>query len=123
VESVPPRCTDESTKEPPKKVKIPKLIRFQGDLVEEVLRVPAKSFFKRLILETPLWSYSMSSSLKSPPEGLKASKCEKGKLGARPPIPYAPPTNLIKKQEGEQIKVKMPDGTNFSMAAFTSGTN
>jgi hypothetical protein len=65
----------------------------------------------------------MSSSLKSPPEGLKALECEKGKLGARPPIPYVPPTNLIKKREGEQIKVKMPDGTNFGMAAFTSGTN
>jgi hypothetical protein len=81
--------------------------------------------FKHLILETPLWSYSysMSSNAKSPPEGLKASKCKKGKSGVRPPIPYIPPTNLIKKWEGEQIKVKMPDGTNFSMAAFTSGTN
>jgi hypothetical protein len=65
----------------------------------------------------------MSSNAKSPLEGLKATKCEKGKSGARPPIPYIPPTNLIKKQEGEQIKVKMPDGTNFSMAAFTSSTN
>ncbi len=65
----------------------------------------------------------MSSSTKSPPEGLKASKCKKGKSGVRPPIPYVPPTNLIKKQEGEQIKVKMLDSTNFSMAAFTSGTN
>jgi hypothetical protein len=27
------------------------------------------------------------------------------------------------KQEGEQIKVKMPDGTNFSMATFTCGRN
>jgi hypothetical protein len=65
----------------------------------------------------------MSSGTKSPPEGLKALECKKGKLGARPPIPYVPPTNLIKKWEGEQIKVKMPDGTNFSMAVFTCGTN
>jgi hypothetical protein len=114
---------DEPTKEPPKKFKIPKLVRFQGDLVEEVLRIPAKSSFKRLILETLLWSYSMSSNLKSPLEGLKASECEKGKLGLQPPIPYVLPTNLIKKREGEQIKVKMPDGTNSSMAAFTSSTN
>ncbi len=98
-------------------------MRFQGDLIEEVLRVPAKSSFKCLILETPLWKYSMSSSLKSPPEGLKASECKKGKSGARPPIPYVPPTDLIKKRKGKQIKVKMPDGTNFGMAAFTSSTN
>jgi hypothetical protein len=91
--------------------------------MEEVLCIPAKLSFKRLILETPLWSYSMSSSLKSPPEGLKASECKKGKLGAQPPIPYVPLTDLIEKQQGEHIKVKMPDGTNFSMAAFTSGTN
>ncbi len=65
----------------------------------------------------------MSSSLKSPPEGLKAFKCEKGKSSAQPPILYVPPTDLIKKQEGEQIKVKMPNGTNFLMTAFTSSTN
>ncbi len=79
------------------RAKIPRLVRSQGDLVEEVLRVPAKSSFKHLNLETPLWTYSMSSSLKSPPKGLKVSKCEKGKSGARPPIPYVPPTDLIEK--------------------------
>jgi hypothetical protein len=31
--------------------------------------------------------------------------------------------DLIKKQETEQIKVQMPDGTNFQMAAFAYGTN
>jgi hypothetical protein len=50
-------------------------------------------------------------------------EAEKGKLGAQPPIPYVPPTNLIEKREGEQIKIKMPDGTNFAMAAFVSGTS
>jgi hypothetical protein len=65
----------------------------------------------------------MSSNLKSPPEGLKASKCKKGKSGVQPPIPYVPLTDLIKKWEGEQIKVKMPDGTNFSMSTFMRGTN
>ena len=123
MEPVPPRRTDKPIKEPPQGAKILKLVRFQGDVVEEVLRIPAKSSFKRLILETPLWSYSMSSSTKSPPEGLKASKCKKGKSSAQPPIPYVPLTDLIKKWEGEQIKVKMPDGTNFSMSTFTSGTN
>jgi hypothetical protein len=64
----------------------------------------------------------MSSSLKSPPEGLKASECKKGKSVAQPPIPYVPPTNLSKKQDSEQIKVKMPDGTNFGMVAFMYGS-
>jgi hypothetical protein len=63
------------------------------------------------------------SGAKSPVIGLKASEAKKGRPGARPPIPYVPPTNLIKKQEGEQIKVKMQDGTNVSMATFVSGTN
>jgi hypothetical protein len=126
VEPVPPCRADEPTKEPPQASKIPKVVRFQGDVVEEALRIPAKSPFKRLILETPLWSYlysKMNSNAKSPPEGLKASKAENWKSGARPPIPYVPPNNLIEKREGEKIKVKMPDGTNFYMAAFTSGTN
>ncbi len=110
----------------PPSIKILKLVHFQGDVVEEVLRIPAKSPFKRLILKTLLSSYlysKMSSGPKSPPKGLKASEAEKGKLGVRPPIPYVPPNDLIKKWEGEQIKVKMPDSTNFSMATFTSSTN
>jgi hypothetical protein len=65
----------------------------------------------------------MSSNLKSPPEGLKPSECKKGKSVARPPIPYVPPLDIIEKWEAKQIKVKMPDGTNFGMAAFAYGTN
>ncbi len=65
----------------------------------------------------------MSSSLKSPLEGLKALECKKGKSVAWPPFPCVPPTNLIEKQKAEQNKVKMPNGTNFGMAAFTYRTN
>ncbi len=65
----------------------------------------------------------MSSNLKSPPEGMKNSECKKEKLVAQPPIPYVPPIDLLKKQEPEQIKVKLPDGTNFQMAAFGNGNN
>jgi hypothetical protein len=65
----------------------------------------------------------MSSNLKSPPEGLKYSECKKGKLVARPPMPYVPPVDLHKKREPEQIKVKLPDRTNFQMAAFGNGNN
>jgi hypothetical protein len=63
----------------------------------------------------------MSSNLKSPPEGLKNAECKKGKLIARPPIPNVLPLDLHKKQEAEQIKVKMPGGTNFQMATFKYG--
>ncbi len=79
--------------------------------------------FKHLILETPLWQHAMSSNLKSLLEGLKPLECEKGKTVAQLPIPYVPPMDLIKKQETKQIKVKMPDETNFQMAAFVYGTN
>ncbi len=56
---------------------------------------------------------AMSSNLKSPLEGLKNAKWEKGKLVARPPIQYVPPLDLHEKQETEHIKIKMPDRTNF----------
>ena len=39
------------------------------------------------------------------------------------PIPYVPPTDLLKKQETEQIKVELPDGTKFQMPTFGSGNN
>jgi hypothetical protein len=63
----------------------------------------------------------MSSNLKFLPEGLKNAECKKGKLVAQPPIPYVPPVDLHKTREPEQIKVKMPDGTNFQIAAFGYG--
>ncbi len=34
-----------------------------------------------------------------------------------------PPSDLIKKQETELIKIKIPDGPNFQMAAFVYETN
>jgi hypothetical protein len=66
----------------------------------------------------------MSSSLKSPPEGLKnAEECEKGTPPVRPPIPYVPPTDLHKKREMEQVKVELPNGTKFQMPTYGSGNN
>jgi hypothetical protein len=65
----------------------------------------------------------MSSSLKSPPEGLKNAECEKGTPPVRPPIPYVPPTDLHKKRETKQIKVELPDGTKFQMPTYGSGNN
>jgi hypothetical protein len=65
----------------------------------------------------------MSTNLKSLPEGLKNVKCKKGMPPVRPPIPYVPPTDLHKKQETEQIKVKIPDGTKFQMHTYGSNNN
>ncbi len=55
----------------------------------------------------------MSSSLKSPLEGLNNAECKKGTLPVRPPIPYVPPTDLHEKRETEQIKVELPNRTKF----------
>ena len=104
-------------------VKILRSVTFQADPLRGILRTPPKSSFKRLILETPLWQCAMSSSLKSPPEGLPNAECEKGTPLVRLPIPYVPPTNLHEKQETEQIKVELPDGMKFQMPTHGSGNN
>ncbi len=65
----------------------------------------------------------MSASLKSLPEGLKNAECKKGTPPIRPPIPYVPPTDLHKKRETEQIKVKLPDGMKFQMLTYGSRNN
>ncbi len=50
-------------------------------------------------------------------------ECKKGKSIAQPPILYVPPPGLHERQETKQIKVKMPDGTNFQMTASAYGNN
>ncbi len=122
-EPVPLRHTGKSNKEPPTRIKIMRPAEDRADPVQRILRVPPKLSFKQLILETSLWQHTMSSNLKSPPEGLKPSECKKGKSMAWPPIPYVPPSDLIKKRETTQIKVKMPNDTNFGMVAFVYETN
>ncbi len=107
----------------PYQVKILLSAEFQAYPLQRILRVPPKSPFKHLLLETLFWWYAMSSSLKSPLEGLKNAECKKGTLPVRPPIPYVPPTDLHKKRETEQIKVELPDGTKFQMPTYGSGNN
>jgi hypothetical protein len=64
----------------------------------------------------------MSASSKTP-EGLKDSECEKGHLGNRPPVPYVPPTDLLQtKDSSEMLKVKLANGTVFSMSIFAKGS-
>jgi hypothetical protein len=65
----------------------------------------------------------MSLNLKSPPDGLKNAECQKGTPPVRLPTLYVPPTDLLEKQETEQIKVDLPDGTKFQMPTFSSGNN
>jgi hypothetical protein len=63
----------------------------------------------------------MSTNLKSMPEGLRNTECEKGTLPVRPPIPYVPPVDLHEKREMEQIKIKLPNGTKFQMPTYRTG--
>jgi hypothetical protein len=65
----------------------------------------------------------MSTNLKSPSEGLKNVQCKKGTLPVRPPIPYVLPTDLLEKQEAEQIKVKRLNRTKFQMPTYGSDNN
>ncbi len=62
-------------------------------------------------------------NLKSLPEGLKNAECEKGTPTVRPPNPCVPLTDLLKKRENKQIKVKLPDGTKSQMPTYGSGNN
>jgi hypothetical protein len=64
----------------------------------------------------------MSASSKMP-KGLKDSEYEKGHLGNRPPVLYVPPTDLLQtKDSSETLKVKLADGTFFSMSIFAKGS-
>ena len=65
----------------------------------------------------------MSGSAKSPEEGLKDSECEQGVITTRPPIPYVAAVDPYKKQEKTKIKTRPPDGMNYQMVPFRSGTN
>jgi hypothetical protein len=44
-------------------------------------------------------------------------------LPVRLPIPYVPPPDLHKKQETEQIKIELPNGTKFQMPNYGTGNN
>ncbi len=65
----------------------------------------------------------MSGNAKSPAEGLKDLECKRGAITTQPPIPYVAPVDLYEKPEKTEIKTKLPDGTNYQMVPFHSGTN
>ncbi len=91
-------------------------------LATRFLHILPKSSYKQLILQVGLFYHAKMSASSKVPEGLKDSKCEKGNLGARLPIPYIPPTDLLQaKENSDSIKLKLPDGTIISMTMFTKG--
>jgi hypothetical protein len=107
----------------PYQVKILLSVKFQADPLQRILRVPPKSSCKCLLLETLLWQFAMSTNLNSPLKGPKNAESEKGTPPIWPPIPYVPPTDLHKKWEMEQIKVKLLNGTKFQMPNYGFGNN
>ncbi len=51
------------------------------------------------------------------------AKFKWGNIINQPPTPYIQPADLNKKQEKAEIKVKLPDRTNYQMASFCSRNN
>ncbi len=75
------------------------------------LEAPAKSAFKRLILETPLYQHLLLSMSSIPTSKLNDAECEKGHVTQRPPIPYATSkAETTMKASRETVKVKTPEG-------------
>jgi hypothetical protein len=78
----------------------------------QLLKRPAKSAFKRLILTMPLCQHLLLS-MSSTPRSYKLSDadCEKGHVTQWLPIPYAVSKNgLLMSTLRETVKIKMPEG-------------
>jgi hypothetical protein len=75
------------------------------------LKSPAKSAFKHLILETPLYQHLLLTMSSTATSELNDADCEKGHVSQRPPISY-----VTSKDEAsimasrETIKTKTPEG-------------
>ncbi len=124
LETSPSPSPSRSNKEPPKfKSKFCTWWRFKQILFVESYKLLPRAHSSILFLETRLWQCAMSSSLKSPWEGLTNAECKKGTPPVRLPIPYVPPTKLHEKQETEQIKVELLDRTKFQMPTYSSENN
>ena len=75
------------------------------------LEAPAKSAFKRLILETPLYRHLLLTMRSIPTSKLNDAECEKGHVTQRPPIPYATSkAETSMKASRETLKMKTPEG-------------
>ncbi len=75
------------------------------------LESPAKSAFKRLILETPLYQHLLLTMSSAATSELNDADCEKGHVSQRPPISYATSKDEASiKASRETIKMKTPEG-------------
>jgi hypothetical protein len=75
------------------------------------LEAPAKSTFKRLILETPLYRHLLLTMSSIPTSELNDAEWEKGHVTQRPPIPYATSkAETTMKASRETAKMKTPEG-------------
>jgi hypothetical protein len=59
-------------------------VKLPANHLREILQVQMKGPFKRLLLETLLWQFTMNATHKCLPKGLKDLECERGKLTSRP---------------------------------------
>jgi len=75
------------------------------------LQSPAKSAFKRLILETPLYQHLLLTMISTPMSELNDADCKKGHVSQRPPISYVlSKDETSMKASRETIKMKTPEG-------------
>jgi hypothetical protein len=73
------------------------------------LESPAKSAFKRLILETPLYRHLLLTMSSTATSELNDAEREKGHVSQRPPISYATSKDeALIKASCETIKMKTP---------------
>ena len=77
----------------------------------QLLKHPAKSAFKRLILMMPLCQHLLlTMSINPTSMELNDSECEKGQVTQKPPIPYAASkSSLLMMTSRETIKMKTPE--------------
>jgi hypothetical protein len=78
--------------------------------MSQLLKRPAKSAFKHLILMMPLCQHLLLSMSSTPTsQELSNAECEKGQVTQQPPIPYAVSKNgLLLSTSRETIKIKTP---------------
>ena len=78
----------------------------------QLLKRPAKSAFKHLILTTPLCQHlPLTMSTKPTPTELNDSECKKGQVTQQPPIPYAGSKNgFLLSTTRETVKIKTSEG-------------
>jgi hypothetical protein len=98
-------------------IKIVHVLKFVCPTTQELLKRPAGSAFKRLILTTPLRQHLLltMSSIPTSVE-LNDSECEKGHVTQRPPIPYAvSKAGLVMMTTRGIVKIKTTEGVRYPL--------